>query len=264
MKIYHIDAFTNDLFKGNPAGVVILNNDDITDTLKQNIARELKHSETAFVFIKDGVVNLRWFTPEMEVDICGHATIASAHILWESGVFDSQEKVDFQTRSGTLRAINNRGKIELDFPQLFVDECEHNTVLNEAFEIEPVYTGKNTKRYLLQIENPDDLRKIQPDFELLKKADLGAFMITCKSDRPCYDFLSRFFAPIVGIPEDPVTGSAHCYLAPYWARILKKNSMIGFQESSRTGIVECELKENNRLKITGEAKTVFEAEMNIT
>ncbi len=264
MKIYHIDAFTNELFKGNPAGVVILENNDICDTLKQNIARELKHSETAFVLIKNGVVNLRWFTPEMEVDLCGHATIASAHILWESGVFDSQEKIDFQTRSGILRATNNRGKVELDFPQLFVDECEQNRVLNKAFGISPIYTGKNTKRYLLEIENPDDLRKIQPDFELLKKADLGAFMITCKSDRPGYDFLSRFFAPSVGILEDPVTGSAHCYLAPHWGKILNKRRMVGFQESSRTGIVECELKENNRLNISGEAKTVFEAEMNIT
>lgn len=264
MKIYHVDAFTNELFKGNSAGVVILENNDISDALKQDIARELKHSETAFVFIKGGTVSLRWFTPEREVDLCGHATIASAHILWESGVIDAQEKIDFQTKSGTLRAIKNSGKVELDFPQLFVEECEPNTVLNKAFGISPVYTGKNTKRYFLQIESPDDLRKIQPDFELLKKADLGAFMITCKSDRKGCDFLSRFFAPIVGIPEDPVTGSAHCYLAPHWGKILDKKSMIGFQESSRTGIVECELKENNRLKIAGEAKTVFEAEMNIT
>ena len=129
MKIYHIDAFTNDLFKGNSAGVIILENNDISDALKQDIARELKHSETAFVLMKDGIVNLRWFTPEREVDLCGHATIASAHILWESGVFDAQQKVDFQTRSGTLRATNNRGKVELDFPQLFVDECEQNPIL---------------------------------------------------------------------------------------------------------------------------------------
>jgi len=263
MKIYHIDAFTNELFKGNSAGVVILEHTDINDTLKQNITRELKHSETAFVFIKDGVVSLRWFTPEMEVDICGHATIASAHILWESGVFDAQEKIDFQSKAGTLQAINHGGKVELDFPQLFVEDCEHNTIINEAFGISPVYTGKNTKRYLLQIENPDDLRKLQPDFEVLKKAAPGAFMITCESDRTDYDFLSRFFAPYVGIPEDPVTGSAHCYLAPYWGKILNKKTMVGFQESSRTGIVECELKENNRLKIYGEAKTVFEAEMNL-
>jgi predicted PhzF superfamily epimerase YddE/YHI9 len=264
MKIYHIDAFTNDLFKGNPAGVVILENDDISDTLKQSIARELKHSETAFVLIKDGVVNLRWFTPETEVDLCGHATIASAHVLWESGIFESHKKVDFQTRSGNLQANNIGGRIELDFPQLFVDECEQNPILNEALEIDPIYTGKNKKRYLLQIENPDDLRKIQPDFELLKKADLGAFMITSRSDRPGYDFLSRFFAPVVGIPEDPVTGSAHCYLAPYWGKILKKRTMVGFQESSRTGVVECELREDNRLTISGEAITLYEAEINIT
>ncbi|MDH3355310.1 MAG: PhzF family phenazine biosynthesis protein [Chromatiales bacterium] len=264
MKIYHIDAFTDALFKGNPAGVVVLNNVDISDVLKQSIARELKHSETAFVLINDSGVNLRWFTPETEVDLCGHATIASAHILWESGAVDTREEIDFQTRSGTLQAVYNRGKVELDFPQLFVDECEQNKTLNEAFGIEPVYTGRNLKRYLLQIESPDDLRELQPDFELLKQVDLGAFMITCKSDRTGYDFLSRFFAPAVGIPEDPVTGSAHCYLAPHWSKILNKETMVGFQESSRTGIVECELKEDNRLKISGEAKTVFEAEMNIT
>jgi predicted PhzF superfamily epimerase YddE/YHI9 len=264
MKIYHIDAFTNELFKGNSAGVIILENNDISDALKQNIARELKHSETAFVLIKDEVVNLRWFTPEREVDLCGHATIASAHILWESGLFDAQEEIDFQSRSGTLQAINNGGRVELDFPQLFVEECEQNPILNDAFEIEPVYTGKNTRRYLIQIENPDDLRRIQPDFELLKKSDLGAFMITSRSDRPGYDFLSRFFAPAVGIPEDPVTGSAHCYLAPYWGKMLNKKNMVGFQESSRTGVVECELGKGNRLTISGEAITLYEAEATIT
>lgn len=264
MKIYHIDAFTNELFKGNSAGVIILESMDISDALKQDIASELKHSETAFVLIKDGAVKLRWFTPEREVDLCGHATIAAAHALWESKIFDAQEAIDFLSRSGTLRATNSGGKVELDFPQLFVEECEQNPILNEAFGILPIYTGKNEKRYLLQIESPDDLRNIQPDFELLKQADRGAFMITCKSDRTGYDFLSRFFAPGVGIPEDPVTGSAHCYLTPFWGTILNKKTMIGFQESSRTGIVECELKESNRVTISGKAKTVFEAKMNIT
>jgi PhzF family phenazine biosynthesis protein len=146
---------------------------------------------------------------------------------------------------------------------LFVKECDSNEVVNKSFGINPIYTGKNDKRYLIEIDNAETLRNINPDFNLLQKADLGAFMITCKSDRLGYDFLSRFFAPYVGIKEDPVTGSAHCYLAPYWAIKLQKNKLVGFQESNRTGIIECEIKNNERVKLRGSAKKLFSTELEI-
>lgn len=263
MNYYHIDAFTTELFKGNSAGVVICKEDDIADSIKQKLANELKHSETAFILIKDQKIKLRWFTPTTEVDLCGHATIAAAHALWHSGEINISENIYFETRSGNLSAKYINEKIELDFPQLYVDECDPNEKVNNALGIAPIYTGKNSKRYLLEIENADKLRKLEPDFELLKKADLGAFMVTCRSDLPVYDFLSRFFAPYVGINEDPVTGSAHCYLAPYWKQKLNKNKLIGFQESDRTGIVECELFEQDRIKLRGNAKTLFNTDLRI-
>jgi len=261
MKIYHVDAFTDEFFKGNAAGVCIARNGDIDDGLKQKIASELGHSETAFVLIENGKMALRWFTPEQEVDLCGHATLAAAHILWEAGVVAPHERITFATKSGELGAAKRNDKIELNFPRLFVDDCSESGIINEAFGIRPTYTGKGRTRYLLEIEEAEQLRNIEPDFRLLARADRGGFMITCRSDRAGYDFLSRFFAPGSGIPEDPVTGSAHCYLAPYWGRKLNKNLMVGFQESKRTGVVECELAEGNRVTLRGKAVTFLEGEM---
>lgn len=263
MKYYHIDAFTLENFKGNSAGVIICDGTDIEDTLKQSLASEFKHSETAFVYINQSTITLRWFTPIREVDLCGHATIAAAYALWDTGIIQKMDQIKFSTKSGILTASNNNNKIELDFPQLFVTTCEPNELLNKSLNIEPLYTGKNDKRFLVEIENAEDLRKIQPDFDLLNKVELGAFIVTCKSDRPGYDFLSRFFAPYVGINEDPVTGSAHCYLAPYWANKLQKKVLVGFQESKRTGIIECEVINNDRVKLRGNAKKLFSTEMKI-
>jgi len=263
MNVYHVDAFTDCLFKGNSAGICILDKDDIKDELKKQIAAELKHSETAFVWLKnENETILRWFTPKKEVDLCGHATLAAAHILWEKNYFNKNEMINFITKSGNISALLIDDMIEMDFPQLFVNECVENELLNKAFGIKPIYTGKNNKRYLIEIEDANQLRQLDPDFELLKKVDLGAFMITCKSDKSEYDFLSRFFAPYVGILEDPVTGSAHCYLAPYWSNKLNKKKLIGFQESSRTGLLKCELREKGRLKLSGKAITFYEGIMN--
>lgn len=263
LKYYHVDAFTQEAFKGNSAGIVICNEKDIQDHIKQSLASEFKHSETAFILINKNGINLRWFTPLREVDLCGHATIAAAFSLWDSGIIGKKEQIDFSTKSGILTAVKKDDKIELDFPQLFVEECDSNETVNKSFGIKPTYTGKNDKRYLIEIDDAEKLRNINPDFNILENADLGAFMVTCKSDRPGYDFLSRFFAPYVGIKEDPVTGSAHCYLAPYWSKKLKKNELVGFQESKRTGIIECEIINHERVKLRGNAKKLFSAELDI-
>ena len=264
MKYFHIDAFTNEFFKGNSAGVVIYQDDELIDSTKQALASEFNHSETAFLSINStSGISLQWFTPLREVDLCGHATIAAAHALWESNIQSITSPVLFNTKSGQVSAIFKNNKIELDFPQLKVSACSENDIVNKGLGIKPIYTGKNDRRYLLEIENADDLREIIPNFELLKNADLGAFMVTCKSDRREYDFLSRFFAPGVGINEDPVTGSAHCYLAPYWSKKFNKKTLIGFQESKRTGIVECEVVSNDRVKIRGSAITLLSSEIKI-
>jgi len=263
MKYYHIDAFTLEAFKGNSAGVVICKDDDLPDSVKLAIASELKHSETAFVTIKNGNIGLRWFTPLKEVDLCGHATIAAAFALWDAKEVEQTEIIKFDTKSGILTAKYVNDKIELDFPQMFVKECEPNIKLNTILGIDPTYTGKNERRYLIEIENPSVLRNLSPDFELLKHVELGAFIVTCKSDRDGYDFLSRFFAPYVGINEDPVTGSAHCYLAPYWSKKLNKTKLHGFQESNRTGAMECELIEDRRVLLRGNAKLLFSGDLRI-
>jgi PhzF family phenazine biosynthesis protein len=260
MILYHVDSFTKEHFKGNPAGVCIHHDDDIDNALKMNIAGELKHSETAFVLIKNGEITLRWFTPLKEVDLCGHATLAAAHILWEKGIIQN-DPIAFKTKSGVITVVKRNGLIEMDFPQFVVTPCGRNDIISEAFGINPVFTGKSSKIYLIEIDEPGILRTMKPNFELLKKCDIGECIITCRSDIPEYDFLSRFFAPIIGIPEDPVTGFAHCFLAPYWSNKLNKSRMIGFQESERTGIVECELVDDSRVKLRGNAVTFTESKV---
>lgn len=256
MRTFIVDAFTDRPYSGNPAGVCILDY-LLPDNLLLKIAREINHSETAFLFIHGESYSLRWFTPKTEVNICGHATLATAHVLYETGFLGIDKQIKFETKSGILKANVTNKMIELDFPQLFVDTCESNEIIEKAFNIEPKYIGKNDKRYLIEIDNVEKLKDIKPDFHLLQKSDRGGFMITAKSNDK-YDFYSRFFAPEVGINEDPVTGSAHCYLAPYWSKKLDKRKMLAFQASERTGIIECELAENSRVLLRGNAITMNE------
>lgn len=256
MQTFIVDAFTDKQYFGNPAGVCILDY-ELPDTLMNKIAREINHSETAFLLKLDNSYSLRWFTPKTEVSICGHATLATAHILYETGLHEKDKIIEFDTKSGILTAKLTNSMIELDFPQLFVDKCESNEIIEKAFDIKPLFVGKNDKRYLIEIDNIEKLKQIKPDFQLLQKSDRGGFMITAQSyDK--FDFYSRFFAPGVGINEDPVTGSAHCYLAPYWSPRLNKTKMLAFQASERTGIMECELVDNNRVLLRGKAITMNE------
>jgi PhzF family phenazine biosynthesis protein len=256
MRTFVIDAFTDIPYSGNPAGVCILDH-ELSDDLLIKIAREINHSETAFILKQDNAYSLRWFTPKTEVSLCGHATLATAHILYETRLHTIDKQIDFNTKSGILSARISDQWIELDFPQLFVDPCESNEIIEKAFDIKPIFVGKNDKRYLIEIDHVAQLKAIKPDFQLLQKSDRGGFMITAKSSDK-YDFHSRYFAPGVGINEDPVTGSAHCYLAPYWSKILNKTKMLAFQASDRTGIMECELVDNNRVLLRGKAITINE------
>jgi PhzF family phenazine biosynthesis protein len=262
MKLYQVDAFTNEIFKGNPAGVCILpRNASINDILLQNIAMEMNLSETAFLIKEKNEYNLRWFTPEVEVDFCGHATSASAHILWEKGLEDIKNELIFNTKSGKLFAKKIKNKIKLNFPIFEVNEVQSNDKINTSLGINPIFIGTDTKRYLIEIENDRELLRIKPDFNQLKEIGKTVFIVTCKSDNPEYDFYSRFFAPSVGINEDPVTGSAHSYLVPYWAKKLKKRILNSYQASKRGGEIECELTDDKRVLLRGNALTVFEIEM---
>ena len=263
MNLFQVDAFTNEIFKGNPAGVCILSDNlNINDVLLQNIAMEMNVSETAFLVKFNGEYNLRWFTPETEVEFCGHATLSSAHILWETGLEKIEDEITFKTKSGKLFANKRNDKIELNFPSIEVTEIHDNEKINAAFGIKPKFIGTDNKRYLLEIDNYKELIGIKPDYNLLKEIGRTAFMVTCKSDTK-YDFYSRFFAPSVGINEDPVTGSAHSYLTPYWAKKLNKKILNAYQASSRGGEIECELANNMRVLLRGNAKTVFEIKINV-
>ena len=227
MRLYQVDAFTDQLFKGNPAGVCILTLEQMTDdALLQNIAMEMNLSETAFLTKRGNEYHLRWFTPETEVKLCGHATLSSAHILYETGVEKEASVIVFNTLSGKLTARKHGDKIELDFPAYKVEKTNDQPKINKALGVTPFFTGKSNNRYLIEIASPAVLKGLKPDFTKLKELGHTAFIVTCKSDDPAFDFYSRFFAPAVGINEDPVTGSSHTSLIPYWSQKLGKTKLM--------------------------------------
>lgn len=264
MHVLWVDAFTSKPFSGNPACVCLLESPTISDQFMQDVASEMNVSETAFVAPTPAGFSIRWFTPKAEVPLCGHATLASAHVLWESSIVEPSIQVEFASKSGQLLARKVGECVQLDFPRLTVVRAEENRFVNEGLGISPVYTGKNDKRYLLEIADPQLLRNLNPDFSVLSRADRGTFMVTSRSDVGEYDFLSRFFAPGVGIAEDPVTGSTHCYLAPYWSRKLGKTVLRPYQASSRGGEMECEVVGNDRVLLRGQAVTIAEGHLKVT
>ena len=261
MKIYQVDAFTSQIFKGNPAGVCILPPEKMKDDrLLQNIAMEMNLSETAFLSKQGSEYKLRWFTPETEVSFCGHATLSAAHILWETCAEQKQTTIQFDTLTGKLFARSKQDKVELDFPAFETHKSPAQKNIDMALGIDPLFIGTTRTIYLIEVDNLQTLKSIQPNFTKLK--ELGrAFCVTSKSDNQEYDFYSRYFAPAVGVNEDPVTGSAHASLAPYWSKKLGKTILKAYQASKRGGTLECELAPDNRVFIRGEARTVFEIEM---
>lgn len=264
MKLYQVDAFTSEIFRGNPAGVCVLPEQARgDDSLLQNIAMEMNLSETAFLYKQGDEYTLRWFTPLAEVEFCGHATLSSAHILWETGIESRDSEIIFNSKAGKLSARKLADAIELTFPALEVAEAEPDAGIARAFGIEPLFVGKDRHRYLIEVGSCNELLSLKPDFTALKKFGVTGFTLTCKSDDGKHDFCSRFFAPAVGIDEDPVTGSAHSYLTPYWARKLNKKKLLAYQASKRTGEIECELTDDNRVLLRGKAVTVFEIDMKI-
>lgn len=266
-RLFQIDAFTGQRFKGNPAGVCILKN-EIPVELMQSIAMEMNLSETAFVkTVSPGVYDLRWFTPTLEVPLCGHATLATAHVLFNELGVDAKE-LTFDTLSGRLNVVKEGDEIRLDFPIGKPEKIEAPKLIIEALAIgendyEEVQYCRVRKKFLVRLKDETMLRSIKPNFQKMqshKPNDTIGVIIT--SAGSVYDFVSRFFAPWVGVNEDPVTGSAHTVLAPYWSNILEKKTMRAYQASKRGGELTVRI-EGARVHLIGKAVTVFQTEIEI-
>jgi PhzF family phenazine biosynthesis protein len=260
VRIVQVDAFTNRPFAGNPAAVCVLPA-PVPEEWMRNVAREMNLSETAFLAPRDGGFHLRWLTPAVEVDLCGHATVASAHVLWEDGHLAEGQQARFHTRSGLLLADRRGDWIELDFPAKLVAPAEAPAELLPALGIiRAAFIGKNVFDYLVEVDSEATLRALDPDHSTLRKVPVRGVIVTARSASPEFDFVSRFFAPGSGVDEDPVTGSSHCALAPYWGQRLGKTSMTAFQASARGGIVRTRL-QGDRVILGGQAVTVMTAEL---
>ena len=257
--IYQVDAFTNQPFAGNPAGVCILP-EPAKEAWMQAIAREMNLSETAFLVRQADGFNLRWFTPAAEVRLCGHATLASAHILWQTGILHPGEQARFHTLSGLLTAGLNGDWIEMDFPARLPKPVQPPNGLIEALGASALFVGRDVDDYLVELESEAIVRSLKPDITALGKLNVRGTIITARSANPAFDFVSRFFAPAVGVSEDPVTGSAHCSLTPYWAEKLGKSELTAFQASARGGIVRVRLA-GKRVLLCGQAITIMQCEL---
>ena len=259
IRLLQVDAFTDMPFAGNPAAVCLLDHPR-DDEWMQSVASEMNLSETAFVIASRNDFDLRWFTPTCEVDLCGHATLASAHALWSTGTVDEARPIRFQTKSGVLVCSRRGDVIEMDFPAVPVEPAEMPAGLIEAVGADPVYCGRSQFDVLLEFESEDEVLSLQPDFAKLRKIPARGIIATSQFGGPDFDFMSRFFAPAVGVDEDPVTGSAHCSLGPFWGERLGKDEMTALQASSRSGVVTVRVS-NDRVVLGGRAVTVFEGQL---
>jgi predicted PhzF superfamily epimerase YddE/YHI9 len=259
MKIYQVDTFTDKPFTGNPAGVCVLPGPK-DDAWMQNVAAEMNLSETAFLLEQADGFRLRWFTPAVEVELCGHATLASAHILWESGQLGWHEPVRFHTLSGLLTAERRSDGIELDFPATPDEPAEAPDGLGEILGARVVNFRSSRFDHLVELESEAVVRELRPDFTRLKSLPVRGIMVTSRAASAGFDFVSRFFGPAVGIEEDPVTGSAHCCLGPYWSKRLGKIDMRAYQASRRGGVVGVTVA-GGRVRLRGQAVTVMAAEL---
>ena len=259
MKIYQVDAFTDKPFTGNPAGVCVLPGPK-EDAWMQNVAAEMNLSETAFLLKAGDGFLLRWFTPAVEVELCGHASLAAAHILWETGRLDGHGSARFHTLSGLLTAERRGEDIELDFPATPDEPAEAPDGLGEILGAKVVNFRSSRFDHLAELESEAVVRELRPDFTRLKALPVRGIMVTSRAASPEFDFVSRFFGPAVGIDEDPVTGSAHCCLGPYWGKRLGKAEMTAYQASRRGGVVGVTVM-GDRVRLRGRAVTVMAAEL---
>ena len=254
-----VDAFTNRPFTGNPAAVCLLP-EAADPAWMQQVAREMNVAETAFLVRQADGFDLRWFTPSTEVDLCGHATLASAHVLWEEQQLRSDETARFHTRSGVLTASRDPSLIWLDFPATPSQPAAVAPDLAGGIGSGMRYVGRTAFDYLVELDSESAVRDLVPDLNQLARLPVRGVIVTARSESGSYDFVSRFFAPAAGVPEDPVTGSAHCGLAPFWAERLNRAELVGYQASQRGGVVRVRL-EKGRVRLGGQAVTVLRGEL---
>jgi len=256
--LYLADAFAEGPYRGNPAAVCLLEGwpDDVW---LQQIAAEMNQSETAFLVPDEQGYHLRWFTPKVEVDLCGHATLASAFVLGHAKKVAADQRIHFSTRSGTLRATPRGGRIELDFPLTPQQPADPAPGLLAALGVQAIYVGRNAD-YLVEVASAAEVRALAPDFRALAAVECRGVIVTAQDDSGQFDFISRFFAPSAGIDEDPVTGSAHCTLAHHWRERLQKSVFLAQQASRRGGLVSVTI-DGDRVRLGGQARLVVSGEL---
>jgi PhzF family phenazine biosynthesis protein len=255
MEIYHVDAFTNQVFGGNPAAVCPLDH-WISDLEMQQIAMENNLSETAFFVKKDNDYFIRWFTPEIEIDLCGHATLASAHVIYNHLNY-KEEVINFQYGGGNLSVCKKGDLLSMDFPSIHSDQAEVSDLIISSVGKKPNEAYK-ARDLMIVFNSENDIKELEPDFAQMANIDVLGVIATAPGDK--VDFVSRFFAPNAGINEDPVTGSAHCMLIPFWAKRLRKNDLSAMQLSKRVGELTC-LYKGDRVEIAGQAITYLIGEI---
>lgn len=255
LPLYIADAFTSRPFGGNPAAVCLLK-EPAPEAWMQSLACEMNLSETAYVVPREHGFGLRWFTPTVEVDLCGHATLATAHVLWQEAGIPKDRSLEFHTRSGLLTCTRRDGWIAMNFPAEPPSPVEAPTSLSEALGTESVSVGKNRFDLIVELASESAVRAVTPDFQLLGAIPVRGTIITARSDDPEFDFVSRFFAPTVGVNEDPVCGSAHCCLGPFWSERLGKQRLLGRQVSRRVGIIGVHMN-GDRVELRGQAVTTL-------
>ena len=260
LTITQVDAFTDKPFSGNPAAVCVLSAPRDEEWM-QAVAREMNLSETAFLVPRAGEYALRWFTPTIEVALCGHATLASAHVLWETGQLAHDAQARFHTRSGLLTATRRGAWIELDFPARPVTELDTPPAeLLRALDAAPSFVGRSKDDYLVELNDEAAVRGVNPDLRLLRQAGMRGVIVTARATSEGFDFVSRFFAPGAGVDEDPATGSAHCALGPYWQPRLKRDEFMAYQASARGGVLRVRVG-GDRVYLGGQAVTVLRGEL---
>ncbi len=261
-RIFQVDAFTDEAFKGNPAGVMIID-ENMTSDWMQNVAMEMNLSETAFLIPDKEGFKIRYFTPTSEVPLCGHATLASSHIIYELGLKTPLEIIKFKAEGGDLTIMKENDWTVMNFPGYPIHRIDILKEFKKLLGFNPIEMYSSIYDWIIAVaKNESDISNAEPNFELMKKSGLGHLMITAISDSQHSDFVVRCFAPASGINEDPVTGSAHCALTPLWAEKLGKKELDSLQLSKRTGKLKVKLKDE-RVEIKGKAITIFEAKMKI-
>jgi len=258
-QVIQVDAFTSKPFAGNPAAVCLMEKAG-DEAWMQSVAMEMNLSETAFLYPVENSYHLRWFTPVAEVELCGHATLASAHVLYEDGHVKHGEPIQFQTLSGELVARRSDSWIELDFPATQSTPATAPILLTKALEVDIKRCAKASHAYLVELESEESVRNLVPNLSAIAEVGEGRLIVTAESSRSDLDFVSRFFAPGLGINEDPVTGAAHTVLGPYWAERLGKTEFLAYQASKRGGYVKVRV-DGDRVFLGGQAVTVMRGEL---